>query len=342
MERLNTTNKSCDEPYAVQGAAPNAKLARRYGFQTLLVLITLFAVSFLCIPSFGQATSGDILGTVVDTSGAVVPGASIAIENLETHVTRQVLAGPSGEFVFNLLNPGHYSVTVTAAGFNTAKIADINLTAGDRARADVSMTVGSATATVVVEATTTILKTDSSVVSDSVVEKAVQDLPLNGRNYVQLAAVLPGSTEGSPNSLLGGNQPDDRRQSSAVSVNGEPEILNNFLIDGMDNNERLIGSQGVRPSIDAIQELRIETNSYTAEEGRTGGGVINIITKSGTDQIHGTVYEFFRNDILNTNAYLFGAHIRKPELRQNQFGGSIGGPIQHGRTFYFGDYEGLT
>lgn len=338
MERPSTTDVICDRLSAVQKAIQDAKLTQRAGFHLLFVL--LFA-SLFSTPLASQTTTGDILGTVSDSAGAVISGASITIENLATHETRQAVSSSTGDYVINRLNAGHYSVTAAAPGFSAFKIADINLTAGDRARADVAMKVGETSSTIEVEATTTVLKTDSSVFSDSVVEKAVQDLPLNGRNYIQLAQVLPGSTEGSPNSLVGGNQADDRRQSSAVSVNGEPEILNNFLIDGMDNYEHLIGTEGVRPSIDAIAELRLATNAYTAEEGRTGGGVINIITKSGTDQFHGTAYEFLRNDLLNANAYAFGAHIPKPELRQNQFGASIGGPIRRDRTFFFGDYEGL-
>ena len=299
----------------------------------------LFLLMLATGAAFGQQTTADIVGTVSDSTGAIVPNAQVVVENIDTHVQRKAETTSSGDFVVNLLNPGHYSVTVTAPGFSKFEVANLTLTAGDRARADASLKTGAADETVTVEAVTSALQTDSSVLSSSIVAQAVQDIPLNGRNYVNLAQVLPGSTEGSPNSLVGGGQPDDRRQSSAVSVNGQAEVFNNFLIDGMDNNERLIGTQAVRPSIDAIDEIRIQTNAYTAEVGRTGGGVISIITKSGTDQFHGTAYEFFRNDILNASAYAFGAQIRKPELRQNQFGGSIGGPILRNRTFFFADFE---
>jgi len=174
-----------------------------------------------------------------------------------------------------------------------------------------------------------------------VTQKATQDLPLNGRNYVNLAQLAPGANEGPPNGLSSGGRPDDRRLTSGISINGQSDTINDWMIDGLDNNERIIGTTGIRPSIEAISEINIQSNTYTAEVGRTAGGVINIITKSGTNNFHGSAYEYFRNDVLNTFPFQFGAHNRKPELRQNQFGASIGGPIVHDKLFFFGDYEGL-
>jgi hypothetical protein len=144
--------------------------------------------------------------------------------------------------------------------------------------------------------------------------------------------------------MSGGTRPDGRRQSSSISVNAQNETLNNYLIDGMDNNGRYIGSIALRPSVDAMQEFRVETSLYTADVTKTAGGVINIITKAGTNQIHGTLFEFLRNDLVDANSnYNFagGTPLRKGEYRQNQFGGSVGGPIIKNKTFFFGDYEGL-
>ena len=170
--------------------------------------------------------------------------------------------------------------------------------------------------------------------------KAVQDLPLNGRNFVQLVQIVPGANEGPGNGLTSGGRPDDRRQTASFSVNGQDDTLNNYTIDGIDDNERIIGTIGVRPIVEAIDEITVQTNNYTAEAGRTAGGVVSIVTRAGTNQFHGTAYEFFRNDIFDARNVLQTTG-SKPELRQNQFGGSIGGPIYKNRTFFFGDYEGF-
>lgn len=167
----------------------------------------------------------------------------------------------------------------------------------------------------------------------------MQDLPTNGRNFIQLAQdLVAGANSGDPNNIASGGKPDDRRQTSSISVNGQNIQSNDNLIDGLDNNERLIGVIGVRPSIDGIAELRVETNLYTADIGRTAGGVINIITKSGTNNFHGTAYEYIRNDALDARDFFA---LVRPELRQNQFGGSLGGRLFRDRTFFFADYESL-
>jgi hypothetical protein len=176
--------------------------------------------------------------------------------------------------------------------------------------------------------------------STVVTEKQVQELPLNGRNFVQLAQLAAGANEGTPAALSNGNRPDDRRQTAAVVANGQSDALNQEFVDGLDNNEGTIGTIGVRPSLDAIAEFRVITNLYPAEAGKTPGAYINIITKSGTNQIHGSAYEFIRNDAVDAKNF-FALQGRAPEYRQNQFGGSIGGPIIRDRTFFFGDYEGL-
>ncbi len=174
------------------------------------------------------------------------------------------------------------------------------------------------------------LQSDSSVLAATITNKATQDLPLNGRNYINLVQVVPGGTEGLNNGLASGNRPDDRRQTSSVSINGQADVINNQLIDGMDNNERVIGSIGVRPSVESIQEVNVQTNTFTAEVGRSAGAIINVLTKAGTDDFHGSAYEFFRNTVLDANPYKFGARDPKPKWNQNQFGGSLGGPIQAG------------
>jgi Carboxypeptidase regulatory-like domain/TonB dependent receptor len=307
----------------------------------LITGISTLALLLVAPVAFAQSTTADLTGTVTDNTGAAIPNAVVTLTNLGTKEVRTAQTTGAGDYTFTLLNPSTYSVRVKEKGFKTFVVPSVALAASDRAREDAKLEIGAATQTVEVTGQAPALQTDSSVLTSTVTEQAVQNLPLNGRNYINLAQIVPGANEGPPNGLNSGARPDDRRQTSAISVNGQSEVINDELIDGLDNNERIIGTIGVRPAIDAISEVNVQTNDYTAEVGRTAGGVVNIITKSGTNQFHGSAYEFFRNDVLDANPYQFGAHNPKPELRQNQFGGSFGGPIIRDKTFFFGDYEGL-
>lgn len=318
-------------------------------FRRSMTLCRIAILSILvAILSFGgasssdaQVTTADILGTVTDGTGAIVPGATVKVISAATGDVRTAKSDERGEFIVTALQAGHYKIEIQANGFKTQIVSDLLAAAGDRARVDAQLAAGGATETVEVQASTPLLQADSSTVGSTLVEKSVQDLPLNGRNFVQLAQLTAGANEGPPNGLGSGNRPDDRRQSSTISVNGQSDVLNNQQIDGADNNERIIGTIGVRPSVDAISEIRIQTNDYTAEVGRSAGAVIDVITKSGGNQLHGSLYEYFRNDIFDASNYAFGggSQLAKSELRQNQFGGSIGGPIRKDKTFFFGDYE---
>jgi Carboxypeptidase regulatory-like domain/TonB dependent receptor len=304
-------------------------------------LAIFLAVVFLGFSANAQVTTADVVGTVHDPTGAVVAGANVEAKNLSTGLTRNTQTGASGDYVINLLPPGTYSVTVEAPSFKTFRVPSLTLASGDRSRVDATMQAGQNSESVDVTATTPLLQTDTATLSSTVTEQAVQDLPLNGRNFVQLAQQVPGANEGPPAGLTSGTRPDDRRQTSAISVNGQSDVINNEMIDGMDNNERIIGGIGVRPSVDAIAEFTVQTNDYTAEVGRTAGGVINVITKSGSNNLHGSIYEYFRNDKFDAHSFFDLPGSPKPELRQNQYGASIGGPIIKDKTFFFGDYEGF-
>jgi hypothetical protein len=308
----------------------------------LVAAAVVLVSSILLVPrSQAQATTADVVGTVMDATGSTVPGATVVLTNVDTQEKRTTTTEGSGEYIFTLLKPNRYSIAITQTGFKRSEIATFNLAAGDRAREDSHLEVGSQDQVVDVVAQAPALQSDTSVLSSTITDKATQDLPLNGRNYINLVQVVPGATEGLNNGLASGNRPDDRRQTSSVSINGQADVMNNQLIDGMDNNERVIGSIGVRPSVESIQEVSVQTNTFTAEVGRSAGAIINVITKSGTNGIHGSVYEFFRNTVLDANPYKFGQAIPKPKWNQNQFGGSLGGPIVKDRTFFFGDYEGF-
>jgi len=302
--------------------------------------LCLFLFLSLTIAGRSQVNTGDILGTISDPTGALVQSASVTVTNLETHETRKAQSNPAGEYIVTLLPPGHYSVTIDSTNFKKFVQRDVALSAGDRRRTDVVLTLGESSQSVEVSTAPPSLDTDTSSLSTVVTEKQVQELPLNGRNFVQLAQLAAGANEGTPGALSNGNRPDDRRQTAAVVANGQSDTLNQEFVDGLDNNEGTIGTIGVRPSLDAIAEFRVTTNLYPAEAGKTPGAYINIITKSGTDKIHGSAYEFIRNDAVDARNF-FARSGRLPEYRQNQFGGSVGGPIVHNRTFFFGDYEGL-
>ena len=308
--------------------------------RTLSVCL-LFVCFLVGARAFAQLITADILGTVTDAAGAVLPNAKITVLNTATSEARTTQSTGSGDFVINLLPPGQYRVTVEAPAFKRF-VTNVTLVAGDRARTDAQLQVGDTTQTVEVTATTPALQTDSSTMRDTVAAKSVQDLPLNGRNYITLVETAPGAAAAPSNSIISGTRPDDRRQTSGVVANGQNETFNNHLVDGMDNNEREQFSILYRPSIDSLEEVKIDTNAYPAEEGRAGGAVINLITKSGTNAFHGGAYEYFRNTQLNANDFFANsAGIGRAEFHQNQFGGSVGGPIIKNKTFFFGDIEVL-
>jgi hypothetical protein len=297
-------------------------------------------IMLLLLPSAkAQITTAHILGTVTDPSGAAVPGAKVTIRNLGTNSNRAEQTDQSGNYDFTLLPAGHYSIQVEYPGFTTFTISEVSLAAGDALKQDARLSVGQAQQTVEVSAAPPALETQSSTLQTLVDEHAMQDLPLNGRNFTTLAQLAPGANN-TTQGFSGGNGPDDRRQTSTVTVNAQYPWANNFLIDGMDNNERFIGTVIVKPDVEAISEMNIQTNLYSADVGRTAGGVIDLITKSGSNQFHGSLFEFFRNEHLDArNYFVANAGDPIPPYKQNQFGGSLGGPIKKNRTFFFGSYE---
>jgi carboxypeptidase family protein len=332
----------------------------RRGTGLLLSVICLLLVT---VSQVRAQETADVVGTVTDASGAVVPGATVTLTNVGTNVTQTTITTSSGDYVFTLLQVGTYVVKVESKGFKTYSAPNIALSAGDRARVDAKMEVGDVTQTVEVSGTVApALQTDTSTIGSIVPSEAVEDLPLNQRNIIKLVQLSPGATEGQPGSIAAGNRPDDRRMTSALSVNGQDDSTNQNMIDGFDNNTRIIGTIGVRPSIDAIQEVSITTNKYDASVGRTGGGVVEIVTKAGTNDIHGSAFEFFRNKVLNGNPnWNFNEALNlesikaglssvdphsvpaaNPAFRQNQYGGSVGGPVIKNKTFFFVDYEDLA
>lgn len=281
--------------------------------------VVLVWIACQAFSALAQQVTADIVGTVTDARGAVVPGAQIAAESTRTQQKRLTTSSPSGEYMISELQPGNYTVVISAPGFRTVTIQSVVHAAGDRIRENAPLQIGTANESITVESATPAIQADSSVLSTTITTQQTDDLPPNGRNYIQLAQLVPGANEGLPDSLMNGSKLDDRLRTAAISVNGQSDVMNNQTIDGVDNNERLIGTVGVHPSVESIAEMNIQTNDYTAQVGRTGGGVINIITRSGTNQFHGSLFEYFRNNIFYATYWVPpGASAGpKTELRRN-------------------------
>jgi hypothetical protein len=308
------------------------------------VSFALFALLYLAAPVdlHAQVTTADLVGTVKDGSGAVVAGAQVAATNEATGVSRAVHTDTEGNFLITQLHPGRYTLTAEIPGFRKLVQKGIELQVNQRAQIDLVLQIGEVSEIVAVEGTAPLLESQSSVLGSVISETQVQDLPLNGRNFVQLAILTPGVTGtgyGARGTIMSGTRPDDQRPGSELFVNGNRENSNNYLYDGIDNNDRLTLALVIRPAIEAIKEFKIQTNLYSAEQGRNPGGQVDVVTKSGTNEIHGAAYEFLRNSALDAKNFFDRPADKIPPFKQNQFGFAIGGPIKKNRTFFFGDAD---
>ena len=293
----------------------------------------------LLVPAsnLAQVDMGSISGVIRDPSGAGIPNAKVVLTNEDTNISASTTAGSEGRYTFSPVKAGRYSVSASATGFRTVKQNNVTLDVQQNLEVDVSLTIGQATETVVVDAAPPLLQTLDASVGQVVEEKAINDLPLNGRNYTFLAQLSAGVTQGQQDTRgLGG--------SGSFAANGLRPAQNNYLLDGIDNNTNLVDflngtAYSAKPPVDAIQEFKVETNNYSAESGRSAAAVLNATLKSGTNAFHGAVWEFLRNDKFDAANY-FEQGVKKGEFRQNQFGATFGGPIRRNRTFFFMDYEG--
>ncbi len=281
-----------------------------------------------------QTDTATITGLVTDASGAAVAGASVQAINQATGLEHVAESNATGNYVITALPIGTYDLTATSEGFQTLFRPNVTLNAGTRARVDVELQVGSVSETVEVTADLPLLESETSSLGQAIENTTITQMPLNGRNYQELAVLSAGVLP-------------SRRQNfveDAFSVNGAGFDQNVFTLDGADNNNYFSGvvvasNQAVKPSIDAIQEFKMETHNYGAEFGRGGGAIVQVTTKSGTNEIHGTAFEFLRNEVLDANNF-FNSGRPKPPFRQNQYGATFGGPLVRDRMFYFGSYEG--
>jgi hypothetical protein len=280
---------------------------------------------------FGQNIRGTILGTVRDPSSAVIKGAKVTVRHIATGLVREESTNDAGEYLFAQLPVGQYDLTVEQAGFKKVDRGGILLQVDDKLRVDVDMAVGAVTETLSVEAAAPVIQTDSATVGNVVNNKQVTELPLNGRNFLQLNLLGPGANQG-----VKGSQ--NQTQGGSITVNGAREQANNFLLDGIDNNDLAINQYSVAISTEAMQEFKQQASTYTAEFGRSGGAQIDIATKSGTNQFHGVLYEYLRNANLDAKNF-FDIPGPIPPFKRNQFGTAVGGPIIKDKTFFFFNWE---
>ncbi len=305
---------------------------------TVVVLLLLVG---LLVPAnvMAQVDMGSISGIVRDPSGAGIPNAKVVLTNEDTNITVSTITGSEGQYTFSPVKIGRYSVSASVTGFQTVQQKNVTVDVQQKVNLDISLVLGQATEMVVVNAAPPLMQTLDASVGQVIQEAAIDDLPLNGRNFTFLAQLSAGVTQG---------QQDTRGlgSSGSFAANGLRPAQNNYLLDGIDNNTNLVDflngtAYSVKPPVDAIQEFKIETNNYSAESGRSAAAVLNATLKSGSNAFHGAAWEFLRNDKLDAaNFFENAGGLKKGEYRQNQFGATLGGPIRRDKTFFFMDYEG--
>src|ERR1041384_5926400 len=297
----------------------------------------LVILSFAVSTSRAQDTTGTILGTITDSSGAVLPGVTVTVKNTDTSQSRSVVSDVAGRYRLPLLQPGHYEITAQLQGFQTMIHSGVTVTVGQQAVVDAKMSLGNVSESITVEGAAPLVETTTGTISNVVTEQQLGSMPLNGRDVTPLVVLQPGVVM-SPASVQGSNV----GQGTKISVAGARPSQNMFTLDGTAYNDALnntpASANGVMTGVETIKEFRVITNAMSAEYGRAGGGVFNVVTKSGTNQFSGSAFEFFRDDALDGKNYFDD---EKPAFRRNQFGGSFGGPVLKNKTFFFGSYDGL-
>ncbi|MGH9941205.1 MAG: TonB-dependent receptor [Pyrinomonadaceae bacterium] len=309
----------------------NQLALRKLLYSLLLLLISHTAV-------LAQYTEGSISGTVTDSSGDVLAGANVVVTNSQTGEARQTITDSDGLYRVASLRPGVYEIKVEQTGFKTSIVKNIQVVVNTVVRADAQLEPGAIAETIVVTSDASLVNTEEGRVADTLNTRQVQELPLNGRDINQLALLQPGVTA-TLAPVISNTQ--FNRFNFGFSANGATPRGNNYVLDGVsNNNEWLGGTPAISPSVELIQEFQVQTVNFSAEYGRNNGAVVVAISRSGTNQFHGSLYDFIRNDALDAKNF-FDNPTDPTVLIQNQFGGSFGGPIRKDRTFFFGNYEGL-
>jgi hypothetical protein len=305
---------------------------------------TIVAMALCAISLFAQVERASIVGTVTDRTGAVIPETRVRVIHEGTNTTLEVQTESSGNYSAPNLVPGSYTVTAEKPGFSRAVVRGFVVQVGQAARLDLVLDVGAVEQMIEVQAVAPLLQTEDSSVGQVIAPEPIAALPLNGRNFVQLAILAPGVSGLDyiqPNTINSGRRPDELRPGgTALQANGVRSYLNQVLIDGIDATEMISQTFVVRPAVEGIQEFKVLTNNAGAEFGRGAGAVIVITTKSGTNAYRGTLFEFLRNSALDAKNFFDRPNEKIPPFRLNQFGASFGGPIRRDRTFFFANYEG--
>jgi hypothetical protein len=284
-----------------------------------------------------QTTQGGIVGEIRDEKGSNIVGANVTVSSPSNGLQRETTTAENGIFRILALPTGVYQIKAEAAGFAARTTTGIEVGVDQIRTVDIVLHVGAKAEVVDVQADAAPTQTETSKLGEIIDNRKVEDLPLNGRDFAQLARLNPGVAS----SGGGGGQQGGEGGVSGFSSNGQRSTSNNFLVDGVDNNDSFAGQAAQIPSIDSIQEFEVQTNTFSAEYGRNTGSVVNLVTKSGANQMHGSAYEFFRNDALDSRNFFNDSSFPKSSLRLNQFGGTLGGPIVKNKTFYFLTYEGF-
>ncbi|MGA9798222.1 MAG: carboxypeptidase-like regulatory domain-containing protein, partial [Terriglobales bacterium] len=303
-----------------------------------LLVVFCSLVFPICPLLYGQATAS-FTGTVTDKTGSVVPGANVKVTAQGTGISRDAKTDDTGHYLVPLLPVGDYTIHVDSQGFQSAEQKDLRLQVEEHREVNFTLAPASVTSTIEVSATEVAVETTNPTLGQVITAQQVSDLPLNGRDFVQLATLTPGTTqETNPNSFFNGGASSEvsARGTFSLSVGGSRVQSTDWLLDGNDNNELTAGGIAILPSIDAIQEFKVLTYNYSAEYGTRAGPTVLVTTKSGSNQFHGSAFEFFRNTDLDARSYFASS---REQFNLNQFGGSFGGPIQKDKTFFFADYE---
>lgn len=295
------------------------------------LIITLALAAALAV--FAQNPTATITGQVKDSSGAGIAGARVTARNLDTNTERSVVTSDSADYTLPLLLIGRYEIRVEKEGFKKEVQSGLVLQVDQRARIDFALQLGQVSETVEVNAATPLLNSETASVGSVIDNRKVVEMPLNSREFYALALLVPGVAPPAQGSLLSFR--------GGFNVAGASELNNNFTLNGLDNNNQLLSAPAYRPSIDAIQEFKILTGTYSAEYGRNSGGQVIVTTKSGGNQFHGNAFEFLRNQVLDARNYFSPPNTPTPGFKRNQFGGTLGGPIIRNKTFFFASYEGL-
>src|ERR1700676_56318 len=292
--------------------------------------LLIMAIYVVCAqPGSAQLTTGKIVGTVEESSGAVVPKVRIKAQNTETKITRDTVSSDAGTYEILLLPPGQYELSAELAKFKRSVRRSVTVEVNQESRVDVELQNGGLSQTVEIAAEAIQVQSTTATLGKVMSEKLIEDLPLNGRNFSDLGLLQTGVVP---------IQPGRGFTQNAYNVNGARDSMNNFLLDGVANSELEGNTLQIKPAIDALAEFKIQTSLFSAEYGRNSGAVVNAVIKSGTNSFHGALWEFLRNDKLDANNFF--AQTVAP-LKRNQFGGDIGGPLWKNRSFFFFSYEGL-